>query len=112
MKVFHGLRRGLIWVGWTLAALVILAVLTAVALNAGYLRGPLLKVLAAHTDRPIRVDGALRLQLFSRNPRLVAERVVIGSPAWTPSGNMAEIGKLTVLFAPPRLGKELMLDRL
>lgn len=112
MNVSHGLRRGLIWLGGTLAALAGLAVLAAIALNAGYLRGPLLKLLAAHTDRPIRVDGPLSLHIFSRNPRLVAERVVIGSPAWAPAGNMAEIGKLTVLFAAPRLGQELIIDRL
>jgi hypothetical protein len=112
MNASQRLRRGLIWAGWTLAGLAILAVLAAVALNAGYLRGPLLKVLAAQTDRPIRVEGPLSLQIFSRSPRLVAERVVIGSPAWTPAGNMAEIGKLTLLFAAPRLGKELSIDRL
>ena len=106
------LRRGLIWVGWTLLALATLVVLAAVALDAGYLRGPLLKVLAAHTDRPIRVDGPMSLHIFSRNPRLVAERVTIGNPAWTPPGNAAEVGKVTVVFAAPRLGQELIIDRL
>jgi AsmA family protein len=106
------LRRGLIWLGWTLLALATLVVLAAVALDAGYLRGPLLKVLAAHTDRPIRVEGPLSLHIFSRNPRLVAERVTIGNPAWTPPGTAAEVGKVTVVFAAPRLGKELSIDRL
>ena len=82
------------------------------ALDAGYLRGPLLKILASNTDRPIRVDGALKLRIFSRNPRLVAERVTIGSPAWTPAGKAAELGKLTVVFATPHLGQELIIDRL
>jgi uncharacterized protein involved in outer membrane biogenesis len=86
--------------------------LAAFALDAGYLHGPLLKLLAAHTDRPIRVDGLLSLRIFSGNPRLVAERVTIGSPAWTPAGNMAEVGKITVVFATPHLGKELVVDRL
>jgi uncharacterized protein involved in outer membrane biogenesis len=112
MNASHRLRRVLIWVGWTLLSLTVVVVLAAVALDAGYLRGPLLKVLAAHTDRPIRVDGALKLQIFSRNPRLVAERVTIGSPAWTPPGQAAEVGKLTVVFATPRLGQELIIDRL
>jgi uncharacterized protein involved in outer membrane biogenesis len=112
MNVSHRLRRGLIWASAALLALVTLAVLAAIALNAGYLRGPLLKVLAARTDRPIRVEGSLSVQLFSRNPRLVAERVTIGSPPWASQGNMAEIGKLTVVFAAPRLGKELSIERL
>ncbi len=106
------LRRGLIWVGGTLLALAALGVLTALALDAGYLRGPLLKVLARYTDRPIRVDGPLSLSILTRNPRLVAERVFIGNPAWTPPGNTATVGKITVVFAAPRLGKELIIDRL
>jgi AsmA family protein len=112
MNASHRLRRGLIWLGSTLLALAILVILAAVALDAGYLRAPLLKVLAAHTDRPIRVDGPLSLHIFSRNPRLVAERVTIGSPPWTPHGNTAEVGKITVVFTAPRLGQELIIDRL
>src|ERR1700722_489103 len=112
MNVSHRLRRGLIWVGGTLLALAVLVLLTALALDAGYLRGPLLKALAAHTDRPIRVDGPLSLHILSANPRLVAERVTIGNPTWTPRGNTAELGKVTVVFAAPRLGKELIIDRL
>jgi AsmA family protein len=112
MNVSHSLRRGLIWVGWTLLAFATLVVVAAVALDAGYLRAPLLKVLAAHTDRPIRVDGPLSVRIFSRNPRLVAERVTIGSPPWAPHGNTAEVGKITVLFAAPRLGQALVIDRL
>jgi len=112
MNISHSLRLGLIWVGGTLLVLAILAVLAGLALDAGYLRGPLLKVLAAHLDRPLRVDGPLSLHIFSRNPRLRAERVTIGSPAWTPPGTMAEVGKITVVFATPRLGRELDIDSL
>jgi len=112
MKASRGLRRGLIWVGGAVLVLIVLLALAAVALDAGYLRGPLLKLLAAHTDRPIRVDGSLSLHIFSRNPRLVAERVTIGSPTWTPAGTTAELGKVTVVFATPHLGQELIIERL
>lgn len=112
MNISHRLRRGLIWVGVALLVLASLAALAGLALDAGYLRTPLLKVLAAHLDRPIRVDGQLSLHIFSSNPRLVAERLTVGNPAWTPAGNAAEVGKLTVVFATPRLGQELIVDRL
>ena len=112
MNASHRLRRGLIWAGWTLLALTALGVLAAAALDAGYFRGPLLKAFAAYLDRPIRVDGPLTLHILSRNPHLVAERVTIGNPAWTPAGTTATVGKLTVVFAALRLGKELMIDRL
>lgn len=112
MRAPQRIRRGLIWLGLTLLALAALLLMAAVALDAGYLRGPLLKILAAHTDRPIRVDGPLSVHLFSRNPRLVAERVTVGSPAWASRGDAAEIGKLTLVIAAPRLGRELIIDRL
>ena len=105
-------RPGLFWAGGTLLALVGLSILTVVALDAGYLRGPLLKWIASHADRPIRVDGPLSLHILTRNPRLIAERVTIGSPPWTPAGDAAEIGKITVVFATPRLGQELIIERL
>jgi len=112
MNAAFRLRPALIWAGGTLLALVGLFILAAVALDAGYLRGPLVKFLAAQTGRPIRVEGPLSLHILSRNPRLVAERVTIGSPPWTPAGIAAEVGKLTVVYATPRLGRELIIDRL
>ena len=102
-----GWRRGLKWLLWTLLALIVLALLLAVALDAGYFHGALVKFLAADTQRRIRVDGPLRLRLLSSNPRLVAERVTIGNPPWTPPGIAAELGKVTVVFETPRLGREL-----
>jgi uncharacterized protein involved in outer membrane biogenesis len=102
-----GWRRGLKWLLWTLLALIVLALLLAVALDAGYFQGALVKFLAADTQRQIRVDGPLRLRLLSLNPRLVAERVTIGNPPWTPPGIAAELGKVTVVFETPRLGRDL-----
>ncbi len=45
MNASHRLRRVLIWVGGTLLGLAALVVVAAFALDAGYLRGPLLKLL-------------------------------------------------------------------
>jgi AsmA family protein len=112
MNAVLRLRPGLVWAFGALLALVGLSILAAVALDAGYLRGPLVKWIASHTDRPIRVDGPLSLHILTRHPRLVAERVSIGSPPWTPAGNAAEVGKITVVFATPRLGQELIIDQL
>jgi uncharacterized protein involved in outer membrane biogenesis len=98
-------RRGLKWVIGAFLALVALALLLGVALDAGYLHGPLVKFLAARAQREIRVDGALRLHLFSRNPRLVAERVTIGNPPWTPPGVAVLADKISVVFETPRLGR-------
>jgi AsmA family protein len=98
------LRRGFIWLLLTLLGLIALSLLVATALDAGYVHRPLVKFMAARTLRVIRVDGPLRLSLFSRNPRLVAERVTIGNPPWTPPGIAVQAAKVTVVFEKPRLG--------
>ena len=106
------LRRALIWTGGTLVALAALLVAAAAALDAGFLHDPLVKLIAAKIDRPVRVAGALRLHLLSRNPRLEGEGVSIGSPPWTPAGIAMEAGKISVVFAAPHLGRELIIDKL
>jgi AsmA family protein len=97
-------RRGLKWVIGAFLALIALALLLGVALDAGYLHGPLVKLLAADAQRSVRVDGPLQLRLFSRNPRLIAERVTIGNPPWTPPGIAVQADKISVVFETPRFG--------
>jgi AsmA family protein len=98
-------RRGLKWVIGAFLTLIALALLLGVALDAGYLHGPLVRLLAADAQREIRIDGTLRLDLFSRNPRLVAERVTIGNPPWTPPGIAVQADKIIVVFETPRIGR-------
>jgi hypothetical protein len=112
MHASYRLRRGLIWAGGTLLALVILALLAAIALDEGYFKSPLLKLIAGYVNRPIRVDGPLRLYILSLEPRLEAEGVVISNPSWTPAGTTARLGKLTMVFSAPRPGQELTIERL
>jgi uncharacterized protein involved in outer membrane biogenesis len=105
-------RRALKWLLWAFVTLVLLVLLLAKALDAGYAHGLLVKFLAARAQRDIRVDGPLRLHLLSRNPTLIAERVTIGNPPWTPPGVAAQAGKITVVFETPRLGRRLELASL
>ncbi|HEX3603437.1 MAG TPA: AsmA family protein [Steroidobacteraceae bacterium] len=106
------LRRGLIWIGCTVAVPALLLALAAAALDAGYLHGLLVKFIAAKLERPVHVAGTLRLNLLSRKPRLVAEDVSIGSPPWTPAGVAVKAGKISMVFAAPHLGRELIMDEL
>jgi AsmA family protein len=103
-------RRLLKWLLWACATLIVLGLGLAAALDAGYLHGPLLKFFASHAQREIRVQGALRLSLFSRHPELVAERVTIGNPPWTAGGTAAQADKITVIFETPRFGHALELN--
>ena len=97
--------RTLKWTALALLGLTVLAGLVLAALDEGYLRGPLLHVLAASAGRQIRVDGPLRVRLFSRQPLVIAERVTVGNPPWSAPGVTAEIGKVTLKFASLRFGE-------
>jgi AsmA family protein len=100
------------WLGIALLALLGLALGAAAALDAGYFHDALVRLVAAHTQRPVQVEGDLRLHILSSHPRLVAERVSIGSPPWTPPGTAVTAAKITVVFATPHLGRALDIDRL
>jgi len=94
-------RRWLLWTGTILLALVLVVAGLAVSLDAGHFRGPALRFLAARSERQIQVGGIFELHIFSRQPRLVAERVVIGNPPWTPAGITAEIANISLAIELP-----------
>lgn len=105
------------WLKWSLRMLIILGsaviVLAAgVRLLAGHLRDPLIRYAAAQTARPIRVEGRFDAYLFSLHPRLVAEQVIIGNPAWTPPGTAAQIGRLSITYDLPWFGRSFGVHRL
>jgi uncharacterized protein involved in outer membrane biogenesis len=95
-----------------LAALILAAALLASAVDAGYFRGTLVRAFAARSERQIQVEGSWQVHLFSRHPRLTAERVTIDNPPWMPPGQMAEIGKVSLVFQMPGFHQSFGVDRL
>lgn len=116
MPAIPVLRRRLKWTAAGLAAAfaaIILAIaLLAAAIDAGYLRGPFIRFLSAHSGRQIQIDGRLEAHLFSFHPRLSAERVTIGNPAWTPTGVTAEVGKISLAIELPWFGHGFGIERI
>lgn len=98
------MRRALIWTVAVVAALIILVLGLAAAVDAGFCRRPILGYLSARIGRQIQVDGAIDAHLISRNPRVTAEGVTIGNPSWMPPGITAKIGKLSLVMLLPRIG--------
>jgi AsmA family protein len=86
------------------AAVLLLVIVTVTGLllawNADLLRSSFIRFASWQSGRPIAVRGALHLHLLTRSPRIEAEQVIIGNPPWTKPGIMAEVAKLTVVFAP------------
>jgi uncharacterized protein involved in outer membrane biogenesis len=105
-------RRGLIWTVGALGALFVVAAGLAAAIDAGYFRGPLLRFIASHVGRAIEVDGDMQLHVFALHPRVTAERVTIGNPAWMPPGTTAVIGRLSFAIALPWVHRPLGIEQL
>jgi len=105
-------RRGLLLTAGAVGALVVLAGAVAAAIQAGYFRGPLIRFIASHVGRAIKVDGDLHLQLFALHPRVTAERVTIGNPPWVPPGTTAVIDRLSFAIELPWIHRPLGIERL
>lgn len=82
----------------------LLAVVIGVSIGEQHLQGPLLRALAARTGRQIHVYGSFDVRLFSRQPRITAQKVVVENPPWVPPGVTAQVGRISVVlewrFAP------------
>jgi uncharacterized protein involved in outer membrane biogenesis len=104
MKAALVVRRSLKWAVVALGILIVLTVGLLSAVDAGYGRSLLVHFFAWRIGRPVQVKGMLQAHLFSRNPRVVAEQVTIGNPAWTPAGVTAEVGRLSAVVRLPGFG--------
>src|ERR1700679_4231340 len=98
------IRRWLAYIGMALAALLLIVVALAAALDAGCFRGPVIRFLAARAGRQIEVAGVFEPHVLSWTPRLTAGRVTIGNPAWVPAGTTAEFDRVYLTIALPGFG--------
>jgi len=105
-------RRGLIWTAGALGSLLVLAGGLAAALQSGYFRGPLLRLIASQVGRAIKVDGDLHLHLLTLHPQVTAEGVTVGNPAWVPPGTTAVIGRLSFAVELPWVHRAFGIDEL
>ena len=98
-------------VGAVAALLVVIAGL-AVAVDTGHLRGPLIRFVTSRAGRPVKFEGVIQAHILTFHPQLIAERVTIGNPPWTPAGTAAEIGKITLVLAMPWFGRSFAIEKL
>jgi uncharacterized protein involved in outer membrane biogenesis len=87
----RGLRTG----AWTLLAAVVLFA-AALAWGESHARTLLLHLVTARTGREARIEGPFALRLFTRDPVLNAEQVLIGNPPWMEAGVTARVQVLSL----------------
>jgi uncharacterized protein involved in outer membrane biogenesis len=86
-----------------LIALFVLAIVIFLALfNWDWFRPPLARMLSAQLHRPVRIEGHLKVHLFSWTPSATVEGLQIGDPDWVsrsdglPKRDMADFGSITI----------------
>lgn len=87
--------RPLLWMGG-LIALLLLLVLILSLLNWNALRAPLTRMMSRKIERPVAIDGNLRVHLWSWTPSAEIEGLTIGNPDWVGKDNMIELPRLKV----------------
>ncbi|MBS0419301.1 MAG: AsmA family protein [Proteobacteria bacterium] len=83
------------------AAALVALLLATLLLTQSHLKDPIVRYVASHSQREIRVEGALRANFFSLHPSIVADGVTIGNPSWMPPGVTAQIGHIELTFGLP-----------
>jgi len=99
----EGASSGPRWRVWAIRTLgggvaLVVVLLAALLLVQSRLKDPIVRYVASHSQRQVKVEGAFRVDILSLHPRIVADRVTIGNPSWMPAGVTAEIGHLELIY--------------
>lgn len=83
------------WGGGVLLVLILLA-LFLYLFNWNWMRGPISRYASHRTGRVVRIDGDLKVHLFSWTPTATVNGLKISNPNWAGKGQTADIPRLTV----------------
>jgi uncharacterized protein involved in outer membrane biogenesis len=87
--------RPVLWGGGVIAFLLLL-LLALSLLDWNALRGPLCRLIARDIQRPVSINGNLRVHLWSWTPSAEVEGLAIGNPDWAGTDEMIELPRLRV----------------
>ena len=90
-----GRTPGLRIAAWTLLAVIVLGA-AGLLWGERHARVLILHLVTARTGREARIDGPFSLRLFTRDPLLSAQQVLIGNPPWMDPGVTARAQALTL----------------
>jgi uncharacterized protein involved in outer membrane biogenesis len=87
------LSRPTKWIGGAFLVVAVLIALFVAFLDWNWLREPIARRVSSLTGRSFAINGDLQVQLSLR-PRIVANDVVLGNPAWSSAPVMAQVKRL------------------
>ncbi|MGC1458210.1 MAG: AsmA family protein, partial [Steroidobacteraceae bacterium] len=91
------------WTTVVLGALIVIAAGLVAIADSGYGRALLVRFFELIIERPLKVDGDLQAHLFSLDPRVLAEKVTVGNPPWTPPGVALQADRVSLGLRLPGL---------
>lgn len=101
------------WTAIVLGGIVLSLVLTIALLDWNALREPVARYVSEKTDRAVRIDGDLEVDLLTLTPQITVSGLKIGNPQWAGEGLMADVGYATAeIKLLPLLKGEVILPRL
>jgi AsmA family protein len=95
------------WTAIVIAALLCAAVITLYFLDWNQMRGPIARYVSARAGREVRIDGALKVDLFRWQPRVEVGGLYVGNPSWVsqPQGAAIKKGVVEFRLLPALVGK-------
>jgi uncharacterized protein involved in outer membrane biogenesis len=89
-------RGALRWTGIVLAAFIVAILITLYYMDWNRMRGPLARFASARLGRPVRIEGNLSVRLFTLQPHVSMDGLVIANPAWLDAPYAATAQNLTM----------------
>lgn len=86
-------RRFPLW-AMVAAGIAVLLVIVVLVFDWNWLRGPIARYASHRIGRQVRIDGNLRVHLFSLHPNATIYGLKVSNPVWAPKGDTAEIPRL------------------
>jgi uncharacterized protein involved in outer membrane biogenesis len=96
MKVSRLVRQLLTWTAVVLGSLIVIIAGLVTIADTGYGRALLVRFFELIIERPLKVDGDLHAHLFSLDPRVLADKVTVGNPPWTPPGVALQADRISL----------------
>ncbi len=90
------------WTAITVGAILVAALVTLYFLDWNQLRGPIGRWASRHYGREVRIDGDLKVKLFTWQPKVDVGGLYVGNPAWvkTPQGANLEHAHVELRLMP------------
>src|SRR5207248_11232242 len=96
--LLRAVPKWVLWTGGGILTVIAAVVIALYFLDCNALRGPIARYASHRLGREERIEGDLHVKLFSWQPRVDADRILVANPACLTAQPAASIDQLTLEF--------------